>query len=107
MKKSILYLMMMVLSLSAFPAQMMAAEKDPITVATNPNEIPADVQAKLARLDEINAMDKSSLTRSEKRTLRKEVKAINASLKSNGTNIYYAVGALIIILIVLIPLVGT
>ena len=103
MKKSTLYLMMMVLSLSAFPAQIMAAEKDPITVTSNPNEIPADIKVKLARLDEINAMDKSTLTRSEKRALRKEVKAINASVKS-GNGYYITLGAIIIILILLIIL---
>src|SRR5436190_23625260 len=104
MKKSILYLMMMVLSLNLFPTQMIASEKDPITVVNDPNGIPADVKAKLARLDEINAMDKSTLNRSEKRALRKEVKAINASLKSNGNGLYLSLGALIIILVLLIIL---
>ena len=83
---------------------MMASVKEPITIASDPNEIPADVKAKLARLDEINAMDKSTLTRSEKRALRKEVKAINASLKSNGNGLYLSLGAIIIILILLIIL---
>ena len=106
MRKSILYLMLITLSLNVFPSQMLAAEKDTIMVVGNPNEVPADVKTKLTRLDEIKGMDKSSLTRSEKKALRKEARTINASLKTNGTNIYYAVGALIIILIVLIPLVG-
>ena len=96
--------MMMVLSLNFLPTQMMASEKDPITVTNNPNEIPADIKTKLARLDEINAMDKSSLTRSEKRALRKEVKAINSSLKSDGKGLYLSLGALIIILVLLIIL---
>ena len=105
MKKSTLYLMMIVLSLNAFPAQMMASEKDPITVvSSDPNEIPADIKAKLVRLDEINEMDKSTLTRSEKKALRKEVKAINASLKSSGGGFYLSLGAIIIILVLLIIL---
>ena len=104
MKKSILYLMMMVLSLNFLPAQMMASVKEPITIASDPNEIPADIKAKLARLDQINTMDKSNLTRPEKRALRKEVKSINASLKSDGGGFYLTLGAIIIILVLLIIL---
>ena len=104
MKKSTLYLMIIVLSLNAFPTQMIASEKDPITVSIDPNEVPADVKVKLARLDEIEAIDKSTLKRSEKRALRKEVKAINASLQSGGHGIYLSLGAIIIIALLLIIL---
>ena len=87
----------------------MASEKDTVIVAKNPVEN-EEVKAKLARLDEINRMDKSSLSPSEKKALRKEAKAIKSSLKSNeiskGTNVYFAIGAAIIILMVVIPLIG-
>jgi hypothetical protein len=105
MKKSTLYLIIMVLSLYVFPTQMIAREKDPITVATNANEIPPDIKAKLVRLDEINAMNKSTLTRAERRALRKEVKSINTSLKSGGHGYYITLGAIIVILVLLIILI--
>jgi hypothetical protein len=57
------------------------------------------------RLDEINAMDKSSMNRSEKRTLRREVKAINKELNELSGGVYLSVGAIIVIVLLLILLV--
>lgn len=67
MKKLIFYLMIIVVSLSAFPNTINAAEKNPNTAANNPKEMPAEVKSMLTRLDEIKAMDKSSLNFSEKK----------------------------------------
>jgi len=102
MKKTTLYLMMMVLSLSALPSRVLAAEKDPSAIASNPNEVPPEIKTMLARLDEINAMDKSTLNRSEKRALRKEVKAMKAAMQSSHHGIYLSLGAVIIIVLLLI-----
>jgi hypothetical protein len=44
----------------------------------------------LNRLDEIKAMDKSSLNL-QKKELRKEVRAIKAELKSTGNGVYLSV----------------
>ena len=104
MKKITFYLMMMVLSLSVVPTQMLAAEKNPTSVSSNPKEVPAEVKVLLNRLDEIKAMDKSSLNSSEKKELRKEVRAIKAELKSTGNGIYLSVGAIIIVILLLILL---
>ncbi|MDI6046979.1 hypothetical protein [Flavobacterium yafengii] len=104
MKKVTFYLMMMVLSLSVVPAQMLAAEKNPTSVSNNPKEVPAEVKVLLNRLDEIKAMDKSSLNSSEKKELRKEVRAIKAELKSTGNGVYLSVGAIIIVILLLILL---
>ena len=98
---------MMMVSLNIFSAPFMVNEKDSIPVAGRFTAVPEEVQIKMARLEEIKAIEKTSLSRSEKKALRKEAKALKASIKkSNGTNIYYVVGAVIIILIVLIPLIG-
>lgn len=67
-------------------------------------EIPAEVQVKLDRLNEIKAMDKSELTRVEKKALRKEVRETKAFLKSSGNGLYLSVGAIIIIILLLILL---
>ncbi|MFV8361420.1 hypothetical protein [Flavobacterium sp. LS1P3] len=104
MKKVTFYLMMMVLSLSIVPTQMLAAEKNPTSVSNNPKEVPAEVKVMLNRLDEIKAMDKSSLNSSEKKELRKEVRAIKAELKSTGNGVYLSVGAIIIVILLLILL---
>jgi hypothetical protein len=89
----------MVLSLCTVPATMMAAEKSPIT-----KEVPAEVKTMLNRLEEIKAMDKSSLKSSEKKELRKEVREIKSALKSSGQGVYLSVGAIIIIILLLILL---
>jgi hypothetical protein len=102
MKKFSLYLMMTVLSLTAFSTTTFAAEKNPATIETK--EIPAEIQVKLDRLEEIKEMDKSDLSRVEKKELRKEVREIKADLKASGNGLYLSVGAIIIIILLLILL---
>lgn len=104
MKKLSFYLMVIVLSLGAFPSTMFAAEKNVVAVASDPKEIPAEVQTLLNRLDEIKAMDKSSLNSSEKKELRKEVREIKSELRASGNGVYFSVGAIIIIILLLILL---
>lgn len=96
--------MVIVLSLGAFPSTMFAAEKNVVAVASDPKEIPAEVQTLLNRLDEIKAMDKSSLNSSEKKELRKEVREIKSELRASGNGVYFSVGAIIIIILLLILL---
>lgn len=104
MKKVTFYLMMMVLSLSIVPTQMFASEKNPTSVSNTPKEVPAEVKIMLNRLDKIKAMDKSELSSTEKKELRREVRAIKAGLKSTGNGVYLSVGAIIIIILLLILL---
>jgi hypothetical protein len=104
MKKLSFYLMIMILSLGAFPTTMFAAEKNIAAATSDPKEIPAEVRTMLNRLDEIKAMDKSSLASSEKKELRKEVREIKSQLRSSGNGLYLSVGAIIIIILLLILL---
>jgi hypothetical protein len=62
----------------------------------------AENELLLARLNEINDLDKSDLTHAEKRALRTEVKTIEAEMAANGGGIYISVGAIIIIILLLI-----
>jgi hypothetical protein len=101
MKKLPLYLMMMVLSLSIFPSTISATEKIP---TANSKEIPAEIKVMYNRLEEIKAIDKSSMKYSEKKALRKEVRAINANLRSSNHGVYLSVGGIIIIILLLILL---
>ena len=63
----------------------------------------AEAQKLINRLEEIKSMDKSSMTRTEKKALRKEVKAIQKSMDSSG-GVYLSVGAVILIIVLLIIL---
>ncbi|MBC5842749.1 MAG: hypothetical protein K2Y30_03995 [Flavobacteriaceae bacterium] len=99
MKKLNFFLMIMLMSLCVFPTTMLANEKNPAA-----KEVPAAVQLKLDRLEEIKEMDKSDMSRAEKKELRKEVKEIKTDLKSTGNGVYLSVGAIIIIVLLLILL---
>jgi hypothetical protein len=104
MKKSFILLLMM-LSLAAFPNTVMAAENTPINTPTpTPTEVPAEVKVMLNRLEEIKALDKSTLSRSERKELRKEVRTIKKDLRAAGNGLYISTGAVIIILLLIIIL---
>jgi len=100
MKKTRLYLMIMILSLSAFTT-VSAFEKNPTPA---PVEIPAEIQVMLNRLEEIKTIDKSEMNRSDKKALRKEVRAIKTNIRSSGNGLYISSGAIIIILLIIIIL---
>ena len=93
------------LSLTFIPHQVKAGTE--IVPTSMPAAKPVEsAQAKvlLDRLNEINAMDKSKLTSSEKKELRKEVRLTKKQLKELGGGVYLSVGAIIIIVILLIIL---
>ncbi len=56
----------------------------------------------VSRLQEIKEMDKSGLTRSERKDLRKEVKGLKKEMKAISGGVYLSVGAIIIIILLLI-----
>lgn len=104
MKKTTLYLMIFLMSISIFPSPVFATAKNPTEMNNPTKEVPAEVQVMLNRLNEIKAMDKSNMTHSEKVLLRKEVRDIKKSLKASGNGVYLSVGALLVIIILLIIL---
>jgi hypothetical protein len=63
----------------------------------------AEAQKLINRLEEIKAMDRTQMTKSEKRALRKEVRASEEKLSASG-GVYLSVGAIIIIILLLILL---
>jgi hypothetical protein len=102
MKKSILYFMVMAMSLGTFASPLMAAEGNPATESSVPAEMPAEVRVMLDRLNEIKDMDKSALTRMEKKELRMETRAIKSAMRASGNGIYLSVGALLVIIIIIL-----
>lgn len=56
------------------------------------------------RVDEIKAIDFSTLEKTEKKAIRNELKEIKKEAKDLGGGVYLSVGAIIIILLILILL---
>jgi hypothetical protein len=103
MKKIILLTMTSILMLLCTPTLVQASNgADPVN-----DSIAAYQQASVlvARLEEINDLDVTALTRIQKRELRREVRTINKDLNAiyNG-GIYISVGAAILIVLLLILL---
>ena len=60
------------------------------------------VQQLLQRLDEIRGMDRTELTKQERKSLRQEVRGIKKEMKKVKGGVYLSVGAIIIIILLLI-----
>lgn len=104
MKKTRIYLMMIMLSIGALTT-VNASEKNGIAAPSEiPSEIPAEIQVMLNRLEEIKEMDKSGLERSERKALRKEVRTMKSQIRTSGNGIYITTGALIVILLLILIL---
>ena len=102
MKKITLSMMIIVLSLSLVPTISSAKTTEPTSITNENKEVPSEVKVMYNRLEEIKAMDKSDLSSSDKKALRKEVRAIKSTLKSSGNGVYLSIGAIIIIILILI-----
>lgn len=92
---SLLFLMI------GFVSPVQAAMLKPVTDSIPSTE---DARAKVLalRLEEIKSTDKSTLSRSEKKELRKETKDIKKEIKTMSNGVYISIGALIIIILLLI-----
>ncbi len=70
------------------------------------DSIPSNEEARAKvltqRLEEIKSTDKTSLTRFQKKELRKETKDIKKEIKKMSNGVYISIGALIIIILLLI-----
>lgn len=104
MKRYVLYITVIMMTLIAVPTTAFTSESSMKGNDPEPKEIPAEVRAMLDRIDEIKEMDKSGLTRVEKKELRKELREMKKEVKANGYGIYLSAGAIIIILLLIILL---
>ncbi len=101
MRKNIIQLMAVLMLFCGTPT-FAAVPKVP-----NPIEVNADsvkIVVLTERLEEINKIDKSLLSRKERKALRKEIKSIDKQLRQANGGIYVSVGAAIIIVLLLIIL---
>jgi hypothetical protein len=62
----------------------------------------ARLEAIKDRVNEIKAMDKSELSKADRRALKKELKEMNKEARTMSGGVYLSVGAIIIIILLLI-----
>lgn len=105
MKNLTVSFMMTFLFLTCSPMQMKAITVSTIGT-TDPIKTAEQAQAEvlITRLKDIKDMDKSSLTKGEKKELQQETRAIKKNLKDIGQGVYLSAGAIIIIILLLILL---
>lgn len=105
MKKLTVSIVTVLLLSSYLPTPSRAAsENNPMAEASTETAKAAQAGTLLTRLDEINAMDKSTLSKPEKKQLRKEVRAINKTLSGISGGVYISVGALLVVILLLVLL---
>ncbi|MDE3214066.1 MAG: hypothetical protein KGM98_12600 [Bacteroidota bacterium] len=104
MKKIALYVTAVCLSLSLIPLQSLAELPGSPGMPDPKTSTSIETNALLIRLHEIKDMDKSGMTSSEKKVLRKELRSMRREMRSSGRGIYLSVGAVIIIVLLLILL---
>lgn len=105
MKKFSLLLMCLMLFTAIIPG---LAEAKEVKKDKDKLEISAEDQARLteieARVEEIKEMDFSEMTKSERKSVKTELKSLNKEAKQIGGGVYISVGAIIIILLVILLL---
>lgn len=107
MKRTIFLVLIMILSVGAYTVW--ASNDEPLAPETTAlsetfDEVDADEEIALlkARVEEIRDMDKSELTREEKRELRKELRDTQKELQARG--VYIGAGTLILLIILILLL---
>lgn len=103
MYKKITTVILVAVMALATPKQSMASNVDDSTAAIE-NVAAARSVALTNRMNEIKAMDRSSLNSSEKKELRMELKSMKKEMKHSNDGVYLSVGAIIIIILLLIIL---
>jgi hypothetical protein len=99
--------MLLLLVITTF-AEAAPNSNDPIrtkkeVAAMTPAEREARVASLIKRVEEIKAMDRSKLSREERKELRKELRSLNKEAKVFGRGgIYLSVGAILVIILILV-----
>jgi predicted PurR-regulated permease PerM len=105
MKKITLYLLTALLTLVIIPLSTSAATDLVTPVTSLTKETPsAEMKALIIRVDEIKAMDKSTLSSSERKALRKEMRDAKRMVNQTHNSTVYISGGLLVLIILLIIL---
>jgi len=103
MKKTIFIALMMFFTLGASTAFASTSDLKSNEPVAKENKLSAEEVNRLVnRVEEIRKMDKSTLTTSEKRELRKEIKSIKKNVRKHGEVIYISGGTILLIILILI-----
>jgi len=99
--KKLIYTLALIFTLGISTNTVSAADKnEPKTEMTA--EQRAQFEKITSRVDEIRNMDKSNLTRAEKKALRAELRQMKDQARALSGGVYLSVGAIIIIILLLI-----
>jgi len=100
--KKFVYTLVLIFTLGISFNSVQAADRP----AKNPTELTAEQTIQLEkiknRVEEIRNMDKSNLTTSERKALRKELREMKNQARAMSGGVYLSVGAIIIIILLLI-----
>ncbi len=92
--------LLMVLMAFASPSFATISEPAPVT-----EETPEQKLGRLNhRLEEIKAMDRSKMSRAERKALKREVREIRDEVKQLSGGVYISIGAILVIILLLIIL---
>jgi len=105
-RKIYLIAVTMLLTLAAFSSRAATATDNKLTKEAIASMTPEQKQARIEeikqRVNEIKTMDKSQLSRLERKELRVELRGLKHESGELGGGIYLSVGAIIIIILLLI-----
>lgn len=105
MRTKLFFAFLMIFALSA-PTTFGASKSKKAVTDKIENKLSAEEVSRLTkRVEEIRDMDKSNLTVTEKRELRKELKTTKENVRKDGGYIYVSAGTVILIIILVILLV--
>mgnify|MGYP003577693696 CR=1 FL=1 len=100
--KKIIYSLVLVFTMAMSANTVSAADRDDKVKTELTAEQKIQLKRITDRVEEIRAMDKSALSKSERKALRSELKELKQEARAMGGGVYLSVGAIIIIILLLI-----
>lgn len=100
--KRIIYSLVLVFTLAISANTVTAAEKNDKVKTEMTAEQKIQLKRITDRVEEIRDMDKSELSKDERKALRKELRELKQKANAMGGGVYLSVGAIIIIILLLI-----
>lgn len=100
--KKFIYSLVLVFTMAISANTVSAADKNDKVKTEMTAEQKIQLKRITDRVEEIKAMDKSDLSKSERKALRSELKELKQQARAMGGGVYLSVGAIIIIILLLI-----
>lgn len=98
--KKLIYTLTLIFTLGISVNTVSAADKKEKTEMTAEQKV--QLERIKTRVEEIRDMDKSNLSRAERKELRKELRELKTEARAMSGGVYLSVGAIIIIILLLI-----